>query len=370
MINDITQNISPVTALPGLLAPERPAAVNTLVEEELPLLSTELETLVGQINTFVTETNQTATDVENNKNSAAQSAILANGLANFKGAWSGLVSYSKGESVESTSGSKIYYNSKVDSNLNHIVTDTNYWLYNPINDKLDKSTTNLTPKTTPIDADVVLIGDNVDSNITKKLTWANIKATIISSFGVMIATLTAKTTPVDGDRFIIADSASSNASKLLTLQNLKATIFGSPTLTGTPLAPTATAGTNTTQIATTAFVKSEIPSALNASGTAPIYACRAWVNFNGTGTVAIRASGNVSSITDNGVGKYTVNFATAMSDVNYGIGWNAGWLSALSGTPYTTGRTFNKSTSSFQIDNYATDVGAYDVDSLSYQAFR
>ena len=47
------------------------------------------------------------------------------------------------------------------------------------------------------------------------------------------------------------------------------------------------------------------------------YGCRAWVNFNGTGTVAIRESGNVSSITDNGTGDYTVNFATAMPDVNY-----------------------------------------------------
>jgi hypothetical protein len=43
----------------------------------------------------------------------------------------------------------------------------------------------------------------------------------------------------------------------------------------------------------------------------------AWVNFNGTGTVAIRSSYNVSSITDGGVGTYTVNFATALSDVNY-----------------------------------------------------
>ena len=55
------------------------------------------------------------------------------------------------------------------------------------------------------------------------------------------------------------------------------------------------------------------------SGTAPLYMCRAWVNFNGTGTVAIRASGNVSSITDNGVGDYTVNFTTAMVDANYAM---------------------------------------------------
>ena len=60
-------------------------------------------------------------------------------------------------------------------------------------------------------------------------------------------------------------------------------------------------------------------SQFNASGSAPVYACRAWVNFNGTGTVAIRASGNVSSITDNGTGDYTINFTTAMPDANYSV---------------------------------------------------
>jgi uncharacterized lipoprotein YmbA len=56
------------------------------------------------------------------------------------------------------------------------------------------------------------------------------------------------------------------------------------------------------------------------------YKCRAWVNFDGTGTVAIRASGNVSSITDNGTGDYTVNFTTAMPDADY-----APTVQALSG---------------------------------------
>ena len=50
---------------------------------------------------------------------------------------------------------------------------------------------------------------------------------------------------------------------------------------------------------------------------ATAFGCRAWVNFNGTGTVAIRASGNVSSITDSGVGQYIANFATAMPNINY-----------------------------------------------------
>jgi hypothetical protein len=57
---------------------------------------------------------------------------------------------------------------------------------------------------------------------------------------------------------------------------------------------------------------------------ATAYACRAWVNFNGTGTVAIRGSGNVSSITDNGAGDYTVNFTNAMSDANYSAVVTAG----------------------------------------------
>lgn len=52
---------------------------------------------------------------------------------------------------------------------------------------------------------------------------------------------------------------------------------------------------------------------------ATAYGCRAWVNFDGTGTVAIRESGNVSSITDNGTGDYTVNFTNAMPDTNYAV---------------------------------------------------
>jgi hypothetical protein len=75
--------------------------------------------------------------------------------------------------------------------------------------------------------------------------------------------------------------------------------------------PISTIGTNS--LGSTA----QIGSLTTASGSAPSYSARAWVNFNGTGTVAIRASGNVSSITDNGTGDYTVNFTTALADENY-----------------------------------------------------
>lgn len=77
-------------------------------------------------------------------------------------------------------------------------------------------------------------------------------------------------------------------------------------------------GTSTTEsIVSPAKLGAKVRSDLNVSGSAPMYACRAWVNFNGTGTVAIRASGNVSSITDNGTGDYTVNFTTALPTANY-----------------------------------------------------
>ena len=58
---------------------------------------------------------------------------------------------------------------------------------------------------------------------------------------------------------------------------------------------------------------------------ATAYGCRAWVNFNGQGTVAIRASGNVSSITDSGVGAYAINFSTAMPDANYSVVFGNEW---------------------------------------------
>jgi hypothetical protein len=62
------------------------------------------------------------------------------------------------------------------------------------------------------------------------------------------------------------------------------------------------------------------------------YGCRAWVNFNGTGTPAIREDGNVTSITDGGTGIFTVNFTIAMPDVNYCL------VGACKQTANTTGQ--------------------------------
>jgi len=89
-----------------------------------------------------------------------------------------------------------------------------------------------------------------------------------------------------------------------------------------PAANTLGFATNSTQVAK--IDSSGVLSFNSGYGSvAAAYACRAWVNFNGTGTVAIRASGNVSSITDNGTGNYTVNFTTAMPDASYCLAGSA-----------------------------------------------
>jgi hypothetical protein len=75
----------------------------------------------------------------------------------------------------------------------------------------------------------------------------------------------------------------------------------------------------------TAVIQNDSNNLLMNSGygsDAVAYGCRAWVKFNGTGTVTINGSGNVSSITDNGTGNYTINFTTAMPDDTYSV---AGW---------------------------------------------
>lgn len=105
------------------------------------------------------------------------------------------------------------------------------------------------------------------------------------------------------------------------------------------------------------------PQFNDGNGTQTGTLCRAWVNFNGTGTVAIRASFNVSSITDNGTGDYTVNFTNAMPDTNYAatIGvYQSGVVTITHIYPSTTTGTkvitFNASGSQSDFTNIAVSV--------------
>jgi hypothetical protein len=95
------------------------------------------------------------------------------------------------------------------------------------------------------------------------------------------------------------------------------------------------------------------------------------VNFNGTGTVAIRANFNVNSITDNGTGDYTVNFTTALADANYsfhgtasqaGTGNNGQIVSQLASTAPTS--------TAIRIRTQQDNIGVTDSDYVYSAVFR
>ena len=109
-------------------------------------------------------------------------------------------------------------------------------------------------------------------------------------------------------------------------------------------------------------------------GTAPGYMARAWVNFNGTGTVAIRASGNVTSITDLGVGQYAVNITTAMPDASYSVCLStsdAGGGGASSMYAYVADNAVPRTASAFRIYSLIANGSTFfDAQYLNAAIFR
>jgi hypothetical protein len=103
---------------------------------------------------------------------------------------------------------------------------------------------------------------------------------------------------------------------------------------------------------------------------ATAYGCRAWVNFNGTGTVAIRASGNVSSITDNGTGNYTINFTTSIVDANYSAVLTCNETASGSGTGVVTRMRGTATTSALPIETVNFTAVAYDQSFICCSVFR
>jgi hypothetical protein len=112
---------------------------------------------------------------------------------------------------------------------------------------------------------------------------------------------------LSGTGIITITPPATNTNRAITLPNAAGEIVtnsATQTLTNKTLT---TPNINSAQVATV-------------SGTAPLYMCRAWVNFNGTTSPGtIRASGNVSSVTRNANADYTVNFTTAMPDANFAV---------------------------------------------------
>jgi hypothetical protein len=114
------------------------------------------------------------------------------------------------------------------------------------------------------------------------------------------------------------------------------------------------------------------------SGSAPLYLCRAWVNIAGVDVPSIRASGNVSSITDTGVGDYTINFTTAMTDSNYAVvsslePYIYTGYGVIGGSGFAGG--FTRSTTAYEIKTgYVSTTGggatSYDMSTVQVAIFR
>ena len=140
------------------------------------------------------------------------------------------------------------------------------------------------------------------------------------------------------------------------------TINGSGTVTGISAGGLPDDCITTAEIAAAAVTTAKLGTS-EASGLA-----KAWVNFNGTGTVAIRASFNVSSITDNGTGDYTVNFTTAMANVNYAVLITGKRPTGSTEFPGCFSTTLN--VGSVQIGVVQPGVSFYDSAEISVAIFR
>ena len=117
------------------------------------------------------------------------------------------------------------------------------------------------------------------------------------------------------------------------------------------------------------------PQFNDGAGTQTGTLCRAWVNFNGTGTVAIRASFNVSSITDNGTGDYTINFATALSDANYCVVGSAAGIASTANVfiqpnTYSGPNIQAPTTSAVRFDCVNSGGTTYDSTYINVSVFR
>jgi hypothetical protein len=103
---------------------------------------------------------------------------------------------------------------------------------------------------------------------------------------------------------------------------------------------------------------------------ATAYGCRAWVNFNGSSIVAIRGSGNVTSITDNGTGDYTINFTTAMPDANYAVMSNGAEVNTSGLGSIGLRLPTSPTTTTVRVGATDSAGGAFDMWQMHFAIFR
>lgn len=212
---------------------------------------------------------------------------------------------------------------------------------------------------------LALSGATIDgSTITGSTFTGTISGSTIGTSSIALSTLSGTATGT----YTLGGTPTINAPVLSGTITGTYTLGGTPTLNGSALVNTSVALTKLsatgTRSASTYLAGDDtfksLPQGITATvGSAPYYAARAWVSFNGTGTPAIRGSQNVTSITDNGTGNYTVNFTTAMNSTNYCVnaftgngGANTIGMSCFGSTITTT---------TFELFTNNTNAAAVDV---------
>ena len=196
-------------------------------------------------------------------------------------------------------------NAKIDSVANTKITGviTNAQLANTTGSGAVVLTTSPTLVTPALGTPSALVGTNI-SGTAAGLTAGNVTTN---------ANLTGQVTSVGNAAVLGSFTSAQLATALSDETGSGLAVFGTSPNLITPILGTPTSGNLTN------CTGAVVPALSTASGSAPSYSARAWVNFNGTGVVAIRGSGNVSSITDNATGSYTMNFTTSMPDTNYNV---------------------------------------------------
>lgn len=127
----------------------------------------------------------------------------------------------------------------------------------------------------------------------------------------------------------------------------------------------AAAGTDAATVLTPAALR----SGLNAAGSAPVYACRAWVQFDGTTTPpTVRANGNVSGVARNATGDYTITFTEPMPDANYAVVIAGARSGAITGCVYDSGTA--QTAAAVRILLLNSEVNVIDTASVSVAIFR
>jgi len=179
-----------------------------------------------------------------------------------------------------------------------------------------------------------------------------------------------------GDNVGLISFQGSDGTEFVEAARIQVAVDGTPGANDMPgrieFRTTADGGTSTTeQMRLTSAGNLQFNSGYGSVATA--YGCRAWVNFNGTtntgGNCDIRASGNVSTVADNGTGDYTINMTAAMPDVNYAIAMTIGGTNnAYFSRDYSDGTA--RTTSAFRVVTIQLNQSSIDPSQVNIAVFR